>query len=320
MKNDVRFLNANLLVLLDTLLRERSVTRTAQVLGLGQPAVSNSLAKLRALMEDPLLLRSGREMQLTPRAEELRADLATAVQLMQKVVELVAFDPADWRGPVRIQGTDFALALIGPPLLRIVGERAPALTLQFHSAKHYGDLDALVSGAVDLAIGFRCPLPPGCSEHPLTDANLVCIARRGHPRIRSNIGVEEYAAESHVVLSDNPDKQTQVDRRLAELGLERHVALYAAHFLSIPWIVAETDLIATTNAQTAMRVRNGLALQVLPAPVALDPATLCIQWHKRTEANPGQAWLREQLRRLFFSSAADAQGPRAADADGSVEF
>jgi DNA-binding transcriptional LysR family regulator len=320
MNYDVRFLNANLLVLMDTLLRERSVTRTAQILGLGQPAVSNSLAKLRTLLEDPLLLRSGREMELTPRAEELRADLATAVQLMQKVVEPVDFHPRDWRGPARVQGTDFALALIGPRLLRAVHEHAPVLTLQFHSAKHYGDLDALLSGAVDLAIGFRCPLPPGCKERPLTDASLVCIARQGHPRIRGNIAIEEYAAESHVVLSDNPDKQTQVDRRLAELGLERHVALYAAHFLSIPWIVAETDLVATTNAQTAMHVHKALGLQVLPAPVALDPATVCIQWHKRCEANPGQAWLREQLCMLFAEPTTDAHNSSGASTDDGAEF
>lgn len=290
-------IDLNLLVALEALLEERSVTRAGKRLGLSQPAASNALARLREHLNDELLVRSGGAMALTPHAEGLLPQLREVLVHVQRVLEKPRpFDPATTTQRFCLLATDFIEMVIMPGLTGRVLAAAPKATLD---VRPWGELDyteALRSGALDLALGVFGDVPVGCHATELFHEGFHCVVRRGHPQLsRGRLTLKRYAELPHLLVAQRRTGPGAVDLALQKHGLSRRVALYVSHFLVAPLIVAQSDLVATLPARAARLLAAHHDLMLLKPPVQLSGFTVKQLWHDRTDKSPPHSWLRAQV-------------------------
>jgi len=299
---DVRAINLNLLPALEALLAERGVGAAARRTHVTQSAMSHSLAKLRELFGDPLLVPSGRKMVLTARAERLAATLPAALeQLHVAIATPQPFDPRTAQRTFRIATVDyFELAML-PDLMRYLGRHAPGVGLEI---ERYSDATpaALADGDLDLAlIGDSArATTTGLRRAPLYRDPFAVIARSDHPAIGRTLTLETYLSLGHVLVSIEGRRDGVVDRALAKLGTTRRVALRVPHFVSAPLAVMESDHICTIASTVARRARDLFGLRVLEPPIELPSAGVIASWSRRHDDDPGHTWLRE----LFLSGRA----------------
>jgi DNA-binding transcriptional LysR family regulator len=301
-------LNLNLLPVLDALLAERSVSRAGARLGLSQPAVSNALAQLRALLGDPLLVRKGGGMVPTERALELAGPLRAALLALEQGLDPApAFDPAGAERSFTIVTNDFVAFAILPRLLGRLQREAPRVRLQVRAwQEHYVPPD-LARGDADLVLGFDRGLPPGHHETPLFDDHFVFVARKGHPRVHGSITLPTYTKLAHVLVSHEPNGRGVVDDVLATRGLTRTVALRVSHFLLVPPILATTDYVAALSEIVARPMARTLPLQILKMPIHIAGAAVQMIWHERTQPSAAHAWLRGVVTEVGRSVATSCQ-------------
>ena len=242
----------NLLLSLKVLLEEGNVTRAGQRLELSQPAMSAALARLRRRFDDELLVRAGRDYELTPLARDLLPEVQHAVRLMSRALHLEdEFDPGASDRTFRLSMSDYAIAVVHEPLLRLIGAAAPGVRLEIEglgpdirsSDKVLIDFDALIA---PLGFGF-----PGESR-PLWRDRMVLIADRDHPRLEDGgFSLEALAEMPHAVAGFGPGILTPADRAFGELGITRHVALQVHGFLPLPFVIAGTEMVAVVPEKLA---------------------------------------------------------------------
>lgn len=281
----------NLLVVLRALLSERHVTRAAARVGLSQSATSHALARLREMYRDPLLVRSGRTLSLTPRAARLLPALERGLgDLEGCLVGEPEFEPSTARRTFSIGTSDYLQALLMGPLLRELAARAPGIDL---SVVVFPNLRELVeSGALDLALTVSGQETRTSSQEPMFDDEFVCMVRRDHPQIRKAPSLEKYLAQRHVVVAPSGTPGSLVDSVLAERGLERRVALRVTNFLIAPVVVCETDFINTMPVRLARQLARTYPLRLLRPPLELPRFDYRMFWHPRLDHDPAQRWLR----------------------------
>lgn len=289
---DVQSVNLNLLVALDAILEERSVTRAARRVGVSQPAMSYSLAQLRGLFDDALVLRGG---LLTPRAESLRPGLRAGLDELRRVLDpRDRFEPSTTRRTFRIAASDTFQVVALHRLVSDVAARAPRVDVIVRGAAE-GTWTALASGTVDLLAGSDEQQPdPGAESLDLYPERFVCIVRRGHPSVGARLGIATYCRLPHVLVSSD-EEPGLVDRALAREGRSRRVAVRLPDFAGIGHLIAGTDMIATVPERLALRLAESLPLRVAPPPMALPTFPVRLYWHPRFAAEPGHRWLRERL-------------------------
>lgn len=292
MHGSLSAVDLNLLVVLRALLSERHVTRAAARVGLSQSATSHALSRLRELYGDPLLVRSGRTLSLTPRAARLLPALERGLsELESAVVGEPEFQASTARRTFSLGMADYLQALIMGPLLRQLAKRAPGIDL---SVVVFPNLRELVeSGAVDLALTVSSAELRGLSSEPLFSEGFMCMVRRGHAQIKTKLNLETYLAQRHVVIAPGGTPGTLVDSVLAQHGLQRRIALRVTNFLIAPIVVAETDFINTMPARLAKQLAKTYGLRLLPPPLELPHFEYCMLWHPRLDHDPAQRWLRE---------------------------
>ena len=291
----------NLLPALQALLEETSVTRAATRLGLSVPAMSHALARLRVQLDDPLLVRAGQRMTLTPRAVDLRprviAALAQATAALQPEH---ATELRDLTRTFRIHATDHALTILGPRIDR--GARvAPNIAL--HVLPNQRDeTRALRDGAIDLAVGVYdyapySELPSELRIQQLLTDEFVCVVRAEHPTVRSKLGLAEYAALDHLQIVPRGEPGGYVDELLAVHGLQRRVARAVPYFLAALVLTASTDYVLTVSRLLArpMASKLGLRLVAPPPELGLEPYALSQIWHPRDDRDPSHRWLRSVI-------------------------
>jgi DNA-binding transcriptional LysR family regulator len=284
-------MDLNLLVVLRALLRERHVTRAAARVGLSQSATSHALARLRDLYADPLLVRSGRALVLTPRAAGLLPALERGLgDLETALATQPEFEPSAARRTFTVGMSDYLQALIVGPLLRQLATRAPGLDL---SIVVFPNLQELTdSGAIDLALSVPNPEMRAFAREPLFDDGFVCMVRRDHPQIRKAPSLEKYLAQRHVVVAPTGRAGSFVDTELQRRGLERRVALRVTNFLIAPVVVCETDFVNTMPARLARRLARTYPLRLVAPPLELPKFEFHMFWHPRLDRDPAQRWLR----------------------------
>jgi len=283
------------LVALDALLQEGSVTGAARRLGLSVPAMSHALARLRDRMGDPLLVRAGRKMVLTPRAEALRAQARDAVTVAARVFERPAvFDPRRLNRTFALSVTDYVLVMLGPGLEERLGERAPALNLRF-VPNAVDDAERLRRGETDLAIGIYGELPPELKTRPLITDRHVCVVREDHPVALGRFTLSELVALDHVQIAPRGQPGGYIDELLAERGLTRRVARAVPYFQVALGMIPGTDQALIISERIARALGPGLGLTVLEVPLPMRPFMLSMVWHPRFDGDEAHAWLREQL-------------------------
>ena len=293
-------IDLNLLVAFDVLLSERSVTRAANRLGIGQPAASNALARLRALFKDELFVRDGRRMVPTPRALQLAAPIGRALAAAREALEPPAFDPAQAKRAFALSCGDYALATIMPPLVNTVQRTAPGVDLRIRFIEKGSVFDQLDDGRLDLALGVFPDVPKRFAHRAAFQERFVCLVRPQHPLARAGLTVETYTAASHVLVTERGDEHGAVDDALAALGLRRRIAVVVPQVLVIGRLLAASDLIATTGKRIARLLAANAALAELPPPVRLAPWEMKLVWLRRRQRDAGLAWL--------LQAATDAAG------------
>ena len=290
-------IDLNLLVVLRALLRERHVTRAASVVGLSQSATSHALARLRELCDDPLLVRRGQSLELTPRAARLLPSLERGLSDLQTVVNAEpAFDPATARRVFTLAMADYGIAVLLTPLLRELERSAPNIDLSVVSFPNLAEM--LEAGSVDVALVSKGQFSGPFSTQDLFNDGFQCMVRSDHPRVKAKLSLDTYASLRHVLVAPGGTPGSLVDTELAGLGISRRIAVRVSSFLVAPLVVAETDLIATMPERLARQQAQRYGLRLVPPPLRLPEFTLAMAWHPRLEHDPAQRWLREFVARV----------------------
>lgn len=299
--------DANLIVALHALLCERSVTRAARRLGLSQPAMSHSLGKLRTLLDDPLLVRAGREMTLTERARGLITDVADTMEGLTRIFSArPSFAPETAKRVFQLAATDYAQLVLLPALDRLLHHEAPGISVRVRPLSRRSMVESLRNREIDLAISIlpepqMTPWPEDVHSAALFDECFVGIARKGHPALRRKLDLARYCELSHVQISPGNAPGSAVDQRLAERGLRRHIAFTVPSFLVVPHIVANSDHVALISRRVASPFARILPLQTFEPPILPDPIAVGAIWHRRTDNDPAHAWLRQAVQKSLAS-------------------
>ncbi len=289
-------LDLNLLRTLEVLLQEGSVTRTADRLGVSQPAVSLALAKMRRHFNDDLLRRSGNRYELTPLAARLREQTAVAMLGVRRVFEAQpAFDPATEHREFTLLASDYAIAILGEALRPLTEERAPnvVLRLEQHTPYHVDHAHEVVPTVDGLVIphGFVNGLP----YTELYTDDWVCLVASSNARVGHTLGMEHLAELPWAFTYFAPAAFTPAGRQLQLLGVEPRVQIVVQSFLALPYVIAGTDRIALVQRRLAARAASWGDVRVMECPFDAVPITEAMWWHPMYERDPGHIWLRELL-------------------------
>lgn len=302
----------SLLITLDALLQEGSVTLAARRLGLSTPAASHALARIRAQLGDPLLVRSGRSLALTPRAEELRPLIRSLVEEARRVLSPPgAFEPQALSRTFTIFATDHALLVLGPEVDRLVRAEAPDVSLRFLPSV-VDDWIPLRDGTADLSVCLPGLFPPEFRTRQLLTERFVCVVRRDHPRVGRRLTLNTYLALDHIVVAPL-GKPSQVDQVLAERGQQRRIRCVVPYFAAALHLVAATDGVLTVSESAARAVAATLPVRVMEPPIPLPSYAVNLLWHPRLDVEPANQWLRN----VFVRAASTQQTARHAPASGS---
>lgn len=294
---NISAINLNLLVAFDALAAERNVTRAAKRLGLTQSAVSNALAQLRRLVDDPLFVRAPRGVVPTERALALAGPIRQALALVTSALEgPAAFEAAQSTRSFVVAASDFTEYVVLPPLLHRLRVEAPRIRIEVRPWGLHEVPPGLGTGDVDLMIGYYGALPAGHREEPLFEEEYACIVRKGHPLVRGKLTLKQYVALSHVLVSQRASSPGSVDRALARRGQSRTVGARVSHFLMVPHLVAQTDMVAAISRRVALPAAKSLPLTVHAPPLPLPTSTVGQVWHARAEGDAGHRWFRGVVR------------------------
>ncbi len=297
---DLHGIDLNLLVALDALMAERSVTRAGARIGRTQSAMSAALSRLRALLKDELFVRSPSGLQPTPRALDLAEPLGHALAEIQRALEFTqAFDPLSSTMSFNIGLSEHPTFILLPRLVERLREVAPAVTLRVRGFTARDDaVTMLDAGEVDLAIG----VPPTSTAgriliRPLFEERFVCIVRRGHVADGA-LSLSTFVGLSHLLVSPENERFGLVDAALAKQGLKRRLGLTLPRMYAAPTLIARSDMIATVMEGVVAASGHADELRILEPPLDLQPVSFVMSWHKRNDSHPAQRWLRDCIASL----------------------
>jgi DNA-binding transcriptional LysR family regulator len=284
-------LDLNLLVALDALLLEASVSRAATRIGLSQPATSHALQRLRDLIGDPLLVRNGARMELTPRAQALRGPLAQALDQVRGLFIPDDFDAARSERQFRLMMPDLAVELLMPPLMEKITKLAPHLRIDVVPWRGPAIFDAEFARTIDLVISIGDAFKGFHRQLLYTDSDALAV-RRGHPVGSKLRRREVFLNARHVAVIIRGQNEDLVDGWLRSNGIERHIALVVPGYIEALHVTARTDLVAFVPRRLIGALSKQLSLTTVAPP--LDPGIdEQFMFHPtRAQMDPGSIWLR----------------------------
>lgn len=290
-------LDLNLLVALDALLADRSVSQAAARLHLTQSAMSGALGRLRETLKDDLLVQSGRRMILTPYAEELREHVRQILALVDGTLRSnPGFRPETSRRHFRIAASDFVNEVVMVPVQRLVHRLAPGVSLDLLPVISDEVFAQLRRGEIDLVVAPPEYCGPGNSQAGLFEDSWVCLAWAENATVGPSMSREQYLAMDHVVLLPYGRSVALDEQYLRANGLQRQVKVTASVFTLIPQLLVGTDRIATVPARLPEIHRHARLLKTSKLLFDMPPLTETMQWHPSRDRDMGLAWLRELLR------------------------
>ncbi len=314
MKN-LNQIDLNLLVYLEVLLRERNVTQAANQLGLSQPAMSNGLRRLRALFDDPLLVRTSEGMTPTERALELEPmvkDILLGVdRAMQPATE---FEPRASQMVIRIMASDYAESTLFPAVLTELRENASDITLDIMNPSDVSFLD-VERGKVDLVINRFDQMPQSFHQITLWEDSFSCLLSPNHP-ILDDFSLESYLSADHIWVSktgmgvgvgvDPSDVQRLgwVDSALAQLGEKRRIRVFTRHYQAAMTLAEQNDLIVTLPTRTTWLKQDDPRVVIRQVPFEVPPLELKMAWSPLLHNNAPHRWVRQFITRIARSLSA----------------
>ncbi|KGK84872.1 LysR family transcriptional regulator [Stutzerimonas degradans] len=293
-RNDLRRVDLNLLIVFETLMHERSVTRAAEKLFLGQPAISAALARLRTLFDDPLFVRTGRSMEPTARAQEIARLLSPALDSISTAVSRASsFDPATSSQVFRIGLTDEVEFALLPPLLRRLRAEAPGVVLVVRRANYLLMPGLLASGEISVGVCYTEELPANAKRKVLRRPRPMLLRADSIP---GPLSFDDYCARPHAMVSFAGDLTGYIDEELARHGCKRRVVLAVPQFNGLSALLAGTDIIATVPdyAAAALVAHGGLRAEVLPFETSQN-FELSMAWRGAQDNDPAERWLRSRI-------------------------
>lgn len=296
---NMQSIDLNLLVAFHAMVERRNVTRAGEAIGLSQPAMSAAVARLRALFDDPLFVRTGAEMQPTPRALELAAPVRQVIEMVRKdILQRPGFEPATTERCFTLVTPDIGEVHFLPGLLSRFAEVAPSAQIRTLARPRQAAAEALESGEAELAVGYFPDLhKAGFFQQKLFDNPHVCIVRQGHPTVGARLTLKAYLAASHAVV--RPDGREHVfEPYIQQQGLKRRVVLELSHFMSLLPIIASSDLIATVPRDLADVCQRYGGVRILDAPVKAPVIAVRQFWHRRFHKDAANLWLRTMVHSL----------------------
>ena len=304
---NLRAFDLNLLRSLDALLSERSVTRAADRVFVSQPTMSGALQRLREYFEDQLLIRVGREMELTPLAKSLVGPVHEVLQNIQSTLEIrPSFDPTTVKRVFRMAMTDYAAVILMPSELHRLAQLAPyiscdiqPLTEAIYNNLASGDIDFVVAGGNWRLFGGPEPGAEIRSELLYSDI-FVCVVDRDHPTVTDSLSLEDYRRLPHQLVRLGPGTESLIEHAWKVAELDMKVATTTGSFLLSVCLIPSTPVVATTQKRLANLLAASLPLKVVPCPVAVPALHESLMWHARNEFDPGH----EFMRGVFGAAAA----------------
>ena len=301
-------IDLNQLVLFQQLMVERRVSKVAENLGLTQPAVSNTLAKLRRQFGDELFVRTPKGMVPTPFAEQLAEPIGYALGMIHSGLNQHSrFDPASVQRTVTIGMTDIGEIVFLPELVERLRQEAPGVSLSTVRTTASSLREDMEAGKVDLAIGPLPQLKAGFFQQRLFRQRYVCLFRQGHPLDGQPLSLADFQAAEHLVIVSAGTGHGQADALIRRAGVERQVRLTVPHFVSVGHILRRTDMVATVTERLAERLAEPFDLRFQPHPVALPEVAINLFWHAKVHRSPANQWLRG----LVFALFGDDKAPDA---------
>ncbi|MBF6063061.1 LysR family transcriptional regulator [Nocardia terpenica] len=297
-------LDLNLLVALDALLDTSSVTLAAERLRTSPPAVSRALARLRRALGDPLLVRAGRDLVPTPRALQLRGEVAALLEQARTLLTPhAAPEIATLERVFTIQASDAGLIDIVAPLTAAVRAAAPGVVLRFLPDSLEGS-SALRDGRIDLEVGAVDQADPETVVEPVARVGLFGIAAAGHPLTTGPVTPESFAAAAHLGVSRRGRIRGPIDDRLAELGLSRRVVATVPGYAAALLAVRLTGLVTLAHGRPDAPALTALDLRPFEIPLDLPPVQLSLAWHPRHTADDAHRWLRARVHEALSTAVA----------------
>ena len=307
----------NLLPIFVALVEERSVTRAAERLGMTQPALSHSLARLRLMLKDQLFVRERYGLQPTPVALELAPVIVEALSRLDETIRgQQDFDPAEAERVMTIAPNGYVELVLVPAIVARLRQVAPGIRLRL--TPYGNDLveTGIVSGTTALVLG-RIVDPPGnlVVQH-LMDEGFACVVRADHPEIRDGITRDQFERFKHVNVVPPGRMRAGLFQALAQQRLKREVAISVTNFFAVAEMIAVTDYIATLPNLVCQRLTHDNRLKVLPAPADLGTFPVEVAWHVRYRHDPAHRWLRELVGEVAAELSVD--GDELGDPSGPM--
>jgi len=302
---DLIGVDLNLLVAFDALMDERSVTRAANRLRLSQPGMSNTLARLRKLFDDPLLVRDGLTLVPTPRADALRQPVSDALAIIGgALAQRTGFDPAQDRATWTVSCSDYSLLMLIGPLVRRLAAEAPGVTIRV-LPRAPDPVRLLRDATADLVIEPAEIMPDAqlASKRLFADRWLCCVwagnaavGNAGNSAGGDRMTLDAYLRLGHLVYSMGRGQPASiVDQHLERSGLPRRIEFTVESFLLAPFLLEGTDLVTVVPERAVPHLRRTAAIRLLEPPVPLPAITEMLWWHPRHTATPAHAWIRARI-------------------------
>jgi len=292
----------NLLKVLDALIAERNVTRAGERIGRSQPAVSNSLHRLRKLLGDDLLVRGANGLVLTRRAEALRQPLREAIALVDDCFfQEASFDPALATGVYRISTPDRLTLAVIPPLFDRLRRVAPNMDLLVMTADRQQALDLLDQDRIDIALGWFDEMPRHLSAEFLLGEDLYCVFRRGHPILKpkSKFNIEAVLSFPHLIVSATGGRRAIFDDLLSRHNLQRHALVAVSNFTAVPHLLAGSDMIGVFTKLASDVFEKSFGLLKRRVPLDVGKIATNMAWHARSKRDRKHMWLRQQIKAVY---------------------
>jgi DNA-binding transcriptional LysR family regulator len=299
----IRRVNFQHLLYLEALVTERHVTRAADRMQIGQPAMSAALAKLRTVFNDPLLVKTSTGMEPTTKAVQIARRLREIEDLLEgRGFEGDEFDAGSSQARFRIMASDGISRVLLPELMAITGRHAPGMAFTVQPGDPRRVAEYLRDSDFDLAVSFVRNPPKDLHQTVLYPQSLVCIARTAHPALHGGLTLSQFVALQHTAWGAPPvayaTMEVAVDEALEALGVARRIALRVSSLNLLPGVVARSELLAVVPEQLARSAQEVLPLQILPLPFEIERVDVSMIWHGRSQQDPAHRWLRATLREI----------------------
>jgi DNA-binding transcriptional LysR family regulator len=301
-KVNLNNLDLNLLRVLDMLITERNVTRSAELLHRSQPAISNALRRLRVLLDDELLVRGPKGLVLTPRAEAIRQPLRDAITQIERCLGgEQKFSLAQAAGTFRVSAPDRLSLAIVPALFDRLRKSAPKMSLHVVTADRNRAMDLLDDDQTDLALAWYDGQPRHLRTERLYDEKLFCVFRRGHPlaRSRKRFDIAAVLSYPHIVVSATGARTAIFDELLSRYNLSRDPLVSVSNFTAVPHLLSRSDMIGVFTELASGVFEKSFGLVKRPVPLNIGTITTSMLWHIRHDKDPGHTWLRQQIRAIY---------------------